>query len=98
MIGAEHVAKSEPDGYTLLRYTQTMLVNAHIYSKTPYDALKSFVGITPLTRLVSMMAVHHHAGSGNRFANQMGSRAGDRGIVGNANDSISGHPVNRGNG
>ena len=58
MIGAEYVAKSPPDGYTLMVYTQTMIVNAHVYSKTPYDALKSFVGITPLTRLVSMLAVH----------------------------------------
>jgi len=58
MIGAEIVSKSPPDGYTLMVYTQTMIVNAHIYKKTPYDALKSFVGITPLTRLVSMLAVH----------------------------------------
>jgi tripartite-type tricarboxylate transporter receptor subunit TctC len=58
MIGAEIVAKSPPDGYTIMVYTQTMLVNAHIYKKTPYDSLKSFVGITPLTRLVSMFAVH----------------------------------------
>lgn len=58
MIGAEFVAKSPPDGYTLMVYTQTMIVNAHIYSKTPYDPLKSFAGITPLTRLVSMLAVH----------------------------------------
>ena len=58
MIGAEFVAKSPPDGYTLMIYTQTMLVNAHIYKKTPYDALKSFVGITPLTRLVNALVVH----------------------------------------
>jgi tripartite-type tricarboxylate transporter receptor subunit TctC len=58
MIGAEIVAKSAPDGYTLMVYTQTMLVNAHIYKKTPYDPLKSFVGITPLTRLVSAFVVH----------------------------------------
>lgn len=58
MVGAEIVAKSPPDGYTLMVYTQTMLVNAHIYAKTPYDPVKSFTGITPLTRLVSMLAVH----------------------------------------
>ena len=58
MIGAEFVAKAPPDGYTLMVYTQTMIVNAHIYSKTPYDPLKSFAPITPLTRLVSMLAVH----------------------------------------
>ena len=58
MIGAEFVAKSPADGYTLMVYTQTMIVNAHVYRKTPYDALKSFTGITPLTRLVSMLVVH----------------------------------------
>lgn len=58
MIGAEFVAKAPPDGYTLMVYTQTMIVNSHVYSKTPYDPLKSFIGITPLTRLVSMLAVH----------------------------------------
>lgn len=58
MIGAEFVAKSPPDGYTLMVYTQTMIVNAHVYSKTPYNPLKSFAAITPLTRLVSMLAVH----------------------------------------
>src|SRR5690242_20131681 len=37
MIGAEIVAKSPPDGYTLMIYTQTMLVNAYLYKKIPYD-------------------------------------------------------------
>jgi tripartite-type tricarboxylate transporter receptor subunit TctC len=58
MIGAEIVAKSPPDGYTLMVYSQTLLANAHLYQKQPYDALKDFVGITPLTRLVLMLAVH----------------------------------------
>ena len=58
MIGAEIVAKSPPDGYTLMVYSQTLLANAHLYQKQPYDAVKDFVGITPLTRLVGMIAVH----------------------------------------
>jgi tripartite-type tricarboxylate transporter receptor subunit TctC len=58
MIGAEIVSKSPADGYTLMVYTQTMNVNAHLYSKTPYDTQKAFIGITPLARLVSMFAVH----------------------------------------
>jgi len=58
MIGAEVVAKSPPDGYTLMVYSQTLLANAHLYQKKPYDALKDFVGITPLTRIVPMLAVH----------------------------------------
>lgn len=58
MVGAEVVAKSSPDGYTLMVYSTTLLANAHLYKKNPYDALKDFVGITPLTRLVLMLAVH----------------------------------------
>lgn len=58
MIGAEIVAKSPPDGYTLMVYSQTLLANAHLYQKQPYDALKDFIGITPLTRLVLMLATH----------------------------------------
>ena len=33
MIGAEIVAKSPPDGYTLMVYSQTLLANAHLYKK-----------------------------------------------------------------
>jgi tripartite-type tricarboxylate transporter receptor subunit TctC len=58
MIGAEIVAKSPPDGYTLMVYSQTFLANAHLYQKVPYDPLKDFIGITPLTVLVGMLAVH----------------------------------------
>ena len=58
MIAASLVAKSPPDGYTILVYSQTMLANAHLYQKQPYDALKDFIGITTLTRIVGMLAVH----------------------------------------
>jgi tripartite-type tricarboxylate transporter receptor subunit TctC len=58
MIGAEIVAKSPPDGYTLMVYSQTFLANAHLYQKMPYEPLKDFIGITPLSRLVGMLGVH----------------------------------------
>ena len=58
MIGAEIVAKSPPDGYTIMVYSQTFLANMHLYQKVPYDALKDFIGIATLTRLVGMLAVH----------------------------------------
>jgi tripartite-type tricarboxylate transporter receptor subunit TctC len=58
MIGAAIVAKSPPDGYTLMVYSQTMLNNMHLYQKVPYDALKDFDGIAMLTRIVGMLAVH----------------------------------------
>lgn len=58
MVGAEVVSKSPPDGYTLMVYSTTLLANAHLYKKQPYDSLNDFVGITPLTRIVLMLAVH----------------------------------------
>lgn len=58
IVGAEVVAKSPPDGYTLMVYSQTLVANAHLYRKLPYDPLKDFIGITSLTRLVNMLAVH----------------------------------------
>ena len=33
IIGAEIVAKSPPDGYTIMVYSQTFVANAHLYSK-----------------------------------------------------------------
>jgi tripartite-type tricarboxylate transporter receptor subunit TctC len=57
-IGAAVVAKSPPDGYTLMVYSTTLLSNAHLYRKLPYDPLKDFVGITPVARLVNMLVVH----------------------------------------
>jgi tripartite-type tricarboxylate transporter receptor subunit TctC len=58
MIGAAIVAKSPPDGYTIMVYSQTILNNMHLYQKPPYHALKDFVGIAMLTRLVGMLGVH----------------------------------------
>lgn len=57
-LGASVVAKSPPDGYTLMVYSATLVANAHLYKTLPYDALKDFIGITPLTRLVGALAVH----------------------------------------
>ncbi len=58
-IGSAVVAKSPPDGYTLLIQTAASHVsNAHLYSKLAYDPLKDFVGITPLGKLGAVLTVH----------------------------------------
>jgi tripartite-type tricarboxylate transporter receptor subunit TctC len=42
-VGADFVAKSEPDGYTLLLgNTGTMTINPAIYPKNPYQTLRDF--------------------------------------------------------
>jgi tripartite-type tricarboxylate transporter receptor subunit TctC len=45
-IGAEFVAKSAPDGHTLVVTGSTHLISAHLYKKLSYDALKDFTHIT----------------------------------------------------
>ena len=57
-IGGAFVAKSAPDGYTLMVYSATLIANAHLYRKLPYDTMKEFVGITPVARLVGLLSVH----------------------------------------
>jgi tripartite-type tricarboxylate transporter receptor subunit TctC len=58
-LGSALVAQSKPDGYTLLIQTAASHVsNPHLYSKLPYDALRDFVGISPLARVVAVLTVH----------------------------------------
>ncbi len=45
-IGADFVAKSAPDGHTLVITGSTHLISSHLYKKVPYDALKDFTHIT----------------------------------------------------
>ena len=58
-IGADFVAKSAPDGYTLLFATvSTNAINPGLYRHMPYDAIKDFtpvgrVGVTPTLLLVN---------------------------------------------
>ncbi len=44
-IGADFVAKSEPDGHTLLFTATPHVISAHLYSKLQYDALKDFAPV-----------------------------------------------------
>ena len=57
-LGATLVAKSPPDGYTIMVYSATFVANAHLYSRLPYHPLKDFIGITPIARLVGALTVH----------------------------------------
>ena len=47
-IGMGNVARSDPDGYTILLATNAYSVNVTLYNKIPYDALKDFVGVCEL--------------------------------------------------
>ena len=49
-IGAEAVARSPADGYTLLVATTAHAINVSLFSKLSYDMLKDFVPVTLLTQ------------------------------------------------
>ena len=57
-IGADLVAKSPNDGYTLMIQSATHVANAHLYKSLPYDTLGDFIGVTTLARQVGMLVVH----------------------------------------
>src|SRR3982751_2466389 len=59
IIGADAVAKSLPDGYTLLMTTATtMSINPQVNPKLPYDAVKDFAPITSAVNVPFMIAAH----------------------------------------
>jgi len=45
-IGMMAVARSAPDGYTILVASSSFVVNPSLYAKNPYDAFKDFAPIT----------------------------------------------------
>src|SRR6476659_7303163 len=59
MIGAELVAKSPADGYTLLLTAELTLVTVpHLFEKIPYDPLRDFAPITALVSATQAMVAN----------------------------------------
>jgi tripartite-type tricarboxylate transporter receptor subunit TctC len=56
-IGSAVVAKAAPDGYSLLINSNAHAVNPAIYAKLPYDTLKDFVNIAPLSGAPNVLIV-----------------------------------------
>ena len=58
MIGGELVARSAPDGYTLLMGISTLAINPAMYKRVPYDALKDFAPISQVVSLPNILVAH----------------------------------------
>ncbi len=58
MIGTEIVAKSAPDGYTLLMGLSTLAINPAMYKKVPYDSVRDFAPISQVIAAPNMLVVH----------------------------------------
>jgi tripartite-type tricarboxylate transporter receptor subunit TctC len=59
-IGADRVAKSAPDGHTLVMGTVgTHAINGAMYSKMPYDMVKDFVPVAHIASTPNLLVVNN---------------------------------------
>lgn len=58
MIGADHVAKSAPDGYTIMLPTATYCSSAAIQPKLPFDPLNDLTGVSMVGSGPLVVVVH----------------------------------------
>ena len=59
VLGAEIVAKSPPDGYTVMVHSTTHVGNAHLYgSKLAYNTLRDFAGVSLLSAQPGALTAH----------------------------------------
>ena len=61
-IGAGMVAKSPPDGYTLMVHSAAQAVNPFIYPNLAYDTVKDFVQVVPLAGQPNVLVVAPSSG------------------------------------
>ena len=57
-IASELVARSAPDGHTLLSHTVPFVVNTFLYSRVPYDPVSDFAPVSLLGTTPSLLSVH----------------------------------------
>ncbi len=56
-IGMGVVAKSDPDGYTILVHSSSYTVTPSTYKNLPYDTLRDMTGVTPLGLLPNVLVI-----------------------------------------
>jgi len=57
-LGAGEVAKSAPDGYTLLLASQTNAISASMYRKLPFDPIEDFAPVMLIGEEPGVLVVH----------------------------------------
>src|SRR6266508_3321337 len=58
IIGTDAVAKSSPDGYTLLMMSNTHTVNESLFTKKPYSLMRDLAPVSPVNYSDLLLVVH----------------------------------------
>src|SRR4051812_42978828 len=58
IIGNDAVAKSAPDGYTLLMGLSTLAINPSMYAKLPYDGLRDLAPVSQTVSSPNVLTLH----------------------------------------
>jgi tripartite-type tricarboxylate transporter receptor subunit TctC len=58
IVGTEMIAKSKPDGYTLLVVSSSHAINPAMYPKLPYDTVRDFAPISLLLSGPTLLVAH----------------------------------------
>ena len=62
-IASDMVAKSAPDGHTLLFTTSALAINMSLYKNLPFDALRDFAPISVFADSPNLLVAHNSAGA-----------------------------------
>ena len=62
-IASDLVAKSAPDGHTLLFTTSSLAINASLYKNLTYDALRDFAPVSVFAESPNLLVAHTSAGA-----------------------------------
>jgi tripartite-type tricarboxylate transporter receptor subunit TctC len=65
VIGTEAVAKSAPDGYTLLHTSPSHVLNAALRERLPYDPIKDFASISQTADTWQVLLAHPSVAASN---------------------------------
>ncbi|HEU5177592.1 MAG TPA: tripartite tricarboxylate transporter substrate binding protein [Burkholderiales bacterium] len=62
-IASDMVAKSAPDGHTLLFTTSALAINMSLYKNLPFDALRDFAPVSVFADSPNLLVAHQSAGA-----------------------------------